>query len=97
MTGDLTIEKDCHLFIEKTFEKFKRLDVLVANAGVVSASRLENMKMEDFDRVMNINCRVVVLMNKLVIPYLAETKGNIVNVSSVAGLRAVGIVVLIRL
>jgi NADP-dependent 3-hydroxy acid dehydrogenase YdfG len=45
--------------------------------------------MEDFDKVMNINCRVVVLMNKLVIPYLAETKGNIVNVSSVAGLRAV--------
>lgn len=89
MTGDLTVEENCHFLIAKTIETFKRIDVLVANAGIVSASRLENMKMEDFDKVMNINCRVVVLMNKLVIPYLSETKGNIINVSSVAGIRAV--------
>ncbi|KAK4004969.1 3-hydroxyacyl-CoA dehydrogenase type-2 [Daphnia magna] len=88
MTGDLTVEENCHFLIAKTIETFKRIDVLVANAGIVSASRLENMKMEDFDKVMNINCRVVVLMNKLVIPYLSETKGNIINVSSVAGIRA---------
>ncbi len=48
---------DPHLYIEKTFDTFKRIYVVVANAGIVSSSRLENLKMEDFDKVMNINCR----------------------------------------
>ena len=89
MTGDLIIEDNCRELVGKTVDTFKRLDVLVANAGILSAGRLENMKMEDYDKVMNVNCRSVVFMNQLVIPHLAETKGNIVNVSSAAGLRAV--------
>ena len=75
--------------IKKTIEIFQRLDVLVANAGLYSRGGLEDLKMEDFDRIMGLNCRSVVYLNKLVIPYLSETKGNIVNVSSMAGLKPV--------
>lgn len=92
MNGDLTIEKDCQNVIAKTIEHFKRLDVLVANAGIFSLGSLETMKMDDFDKVMNTNCRAVIYMNQLVIPYLAETKGNIVNVASYAGLRPVRVI-----
>lgn len=89
MTGDLTIEKDCQDLVQNTINAFKRLDVLVANAGIISAGGLQQLLLEDFDRIMRLNCRSVVYLNKLVIPYLEETKGNIVNVSSGAGLRAV--------
>ena len=89
MIGDLTEEAHCQDLINKTIDTFQRLDLLVANAGLLSADSLENLEMDDFDRVMNLNCRSVVVINQLAIPHLAKTKGNIVNVSSTAGLRAV--------
>lgn len=47
------------------------------------------MTVEQYDLQMNINTRSVFLMMKLALPHLLETKGNIVNISSVTGLRAV--------
>ena len=50
------------------------------------------MTMDQYDELMNINCRSIVLLMKLCTPHLIESKGNIVNVSSVTGLRAVSVV-----
>lgn len=50
---------------------------------------IETITMSQYDEMMNINCRSILLLMKLCTPHLIESKGNIVNVSSVTGLRAV--------
>lgn len=89
MTGDLSVDQDCQSLVQNTVGKFKRLDVLVANAGVLGMGGLQHVKMDDFDRIMRLNCRSVLYLNKLAVPHLEETKGNIVNVSSLAGFKPV--------
>ena len=89
LVGDLTLEKDCENAVKKTVERFNRLDVLVPNAGILKIGFLEIQSLEDYDKVMDINCRSVIVLMKLCIPHLTESKGNIVSVSSICGLRAV--------
>lgn len=91
MSGDMSVEKDCEDVVKKTIEKFQRLDVLVPCAGILTTGPLETISMEEYDHLMNINCRSIILLMKICTPHLIETKGNIVNVSSVTGLRAVSL------
>ncbi|KHJ76624.1 hypothetical protein OESDEN_23756 [Oesophagostomum dentatum] len=75
--------------IEKTVQKFKRLDVLINNAGGTSGSICAENELDDismFDYVFNLNTRSVLRLCQLAFPHLTKTKGEIVNVSSVAGL-----------
>jgi len=61
MLVDLSKEKDCEEVMKKTIEHFKKLNVLVANAGILATNPLETMPMDEYDRVMNINCRAVII------------------------------------
>ena len=89
--GDLSEEETCTTVVANTVSKFHQLDVLVNSAGILVTGSLEAMTLEDYDRQMNINVRSVIQACKLAAPHLITTKGNIVNVSSVTGLRAVSI------
>lgn len=89
VAGDLGVEKNCEDAVLKTVDKFTRINVLVTSAGILLTGSIETTSLEDYDRLMNINCRSILHMMKLCTPHLIETKGNIVNVSSVTGLRAV--------
>lgn len=86
--GELTKEKDAQEIISKTIQHFGKLDVLVNNAGVLETGSIENTSMEQYDRVMNINVRSIYHLTTLAVPHLIESKGNIVNVSSVNGIRS---------
>lgn len=77
---------DAERIMNETIEKYGHLDILVNNVGVASLGTLETLKMEDFDSAMTTNVRSVVELSHLAVPYLTETKGNIVNVSSTLGL-----------
>lgn len=85
----MSVEKDVEASVNKTIETFSRLDVLVPSAGILNRGSIETLSMEEYDQLMNINMRSVMLIMKLATPHLIATKGNIVNVSSVTGLRAV--------
>lgn len=89
MTGDLTDDAHCQQIVKSTIGQFKQLDVLVANAGIFDMNKLETTPMERYDKVMRLNTRTVFYLMQLSLPHLVETKGNIVTVSSIAGLRAV--------
>jgi NAD(P)-dependent dehydrogenase (short-subunit alcohol dehydrogenase family) len=64
------------------------LDVLVNSAGVLVTGDTLSLSMDEYDRCMNINTRSVFVMTQACLPHLIKSKGNIVNVSSVAGLRS---------
>lgn len=89
--ADLSKEDDCISAINKTLETFGKLDILVNSAGILTKGTVENTPLKEYDQLMNINLRSVFHLMQLSIPYLRKTKGSIVNVSSVTGLRAVSI------
>merc|ERR1712055_112470 len=86
--ADLVREPDCNKIIQDTLAKFGKFDVLVNNAGVLELGSIENTSLEQYDRVMNINVRSIYNLTMLAVPHLEKTQGNIVNVSSVNGIRS---------
>lgn len=54
----------------------------------MESGSIENTNLEQYDRVFNTNVRSVYQLSTLAVPYLIQTKGNIVNVSSVNGIRS---------
>lgn len=80
------VTKDAERIVAETIHHFGKLDVLVNNVAIVIQSKLPNLNMSDFDRVFDTNVRSVIILTQLCVPYLEKTKGNIVNISSTAGL-----------
>lgn len=83
------VNDDTDRIIDETIHQFGQLDVLINNAGIVDRGSLLDIDMEAFDRIWNTNLRSVVKLTKLAVPHLERTKGNVVNISSIAGLRPV--------
>ena len=88
INGDVTNESDMRSALDRVIERFGRLDVLVNAAGHISTGSIEDTTTEAWDAMMNVNLRAVFLLMRLATPRLVETKGNIVNISSVTGLRS---------
>jgi len=85
---DLTNEQETSTFARRTLEDFGGVDILVNAAGIIANGTIENTSLADYDLMMNINVRSVLQLTQLLLPSIIERKGNIVNVSSVTGLRA---------
>lgn len=82
------VTEDAERIVDETIRHFRRLDVLVNNAGVVVMDNVIGVNLTEFDRVFNVNVRSAVTLTKLCVPHLEKTKGNVVNVSSIGGLKA---------
>lgn len=86
--GDISKEVDTECVWLETFRKYNKLDILVNNAGIIETGSIENTSLEQYDRVMNTNLRAIYHLTMLAVPELIKSKGNIVNVSSVNGIRS---------
>lgn len=86
--ADVTVEAEARSAVESAVEKFGALDVLVNAAGHISNGTIENTSLEAWDAMMQVNLRSVFHLMQLAVPHLEKRRGNIVNVSSVTGLRA---------
>ena len=86
--ADLHEQSQMERVVTETIGNHGKIDCLVNAAGIILNGTIENTTIDDWDRLMNINLRSVFQLTQRCIPYLALTKGNIVNVSSVAGTRA---------
>lgn len=84
---DVSDENDVNQAIFKTINEFGTIDVLVANAGILNASKILETTTESWDRVFEVNVRGAFLCAKAVAPYLMEKKwGRIIFASSFAAI-----------
>ncbi len=84
---DVSSEENWISAISETVSRFGKLDILVNNAGVVSRSMLEDITVNEWDRVMDINAKGVFLGTKAAIPEMRKAGGgSIVNISSISGI-----------
>ncbi|XP_045516963.1 3-oxoacyl-[acyl-carrier-protein] reductase FabG-like [Pieris brassicae] len=86
INADISIDDDVTRIVQETIDKYGKIDILVNNAGIVRfGSILTGNLMNTFDEIINTNLRGIMKVTTLASPHIIKTKGNIVNISSVAG------------
>jgi NAD(P)-dependent dehydrogenase (short-subunit alcohol dehydrogenase family) len=88
LTADLSASAGAERVVNETVKTFGGIDVLVNAAGHISSGTVETTTLEAWDDMMNVNVRAAFQLMQKASPSLIERRGNIVNVSSVTGLRA---------
>lgn len=72
--------------VERAVQEYGRMDTLINNAGVMPQSLLENLRIDDWDRIIDVNIKGVLYGIAAALPHMRERKhGHIINVASVAG------------
>lgn len=83
---DVSDEKSVRSMAAKALTRFGRVDILVNNAGIFTESLIENMSIEDWDRVVNTNLRGTFLCTRVLIGQMLERgDGRIINIASQLG------------
>jgi 3-oxoacyl-[acyl-carrier protein] reductase len=85
--ADVTKREEAQRAIEEIHGRFKRIDVLLNNAGIVLDAQLAKMSEEQFDAVVSVNLKGTFNCTQAVAPIMIEQgSGRIINVSSIVGL-----------
>jgi len=85
---DISSVEDVNYLANQTVKQFRRIDVLINNAGIAQSiiGRVMDISLEEWERIMTVNLTGTFLCTKAVLPYMIENRyGRIVNMSSVAG------------
>ena len=84
---DVSKEEDNRILVEKTIEKFGKIDILINNAGISMRAFFKDLDLSVLKSLMDINFWGTVYATKYCLPYIIKTQGSIVGVSSIAGFR----------
>jgi NADP-dependent 3-hydroxy acid dehydrogenase YdfG len=86
VTADVTQYDQVKRLVDKAVQKFGRIDVMLNNAGLMPQSRLESLKIDEWNRTIDVNIKGVLYGIAAALPYMQEQKsGHMIFVSSVAG------------
>jgi NAD(P)-dependent dehydrogenase (short-subunit alcohol dehydrogenase family) len=85
---DVTDPESCQAVVARTVEAYGRLDVLVNVAGIAVGRRIGDVTLEEWKRVLDVNLTGTFLLSQAALEPLRAVRGVIVNMASVAGLRA---------
>ena len=87
--ADVSKAADCKAMVQAAVERYGRLDILDNNVGVSVRADVLEVTEEQWDRVMAVNVKSIMLTSKYAIPHMIRGGGgSIINISSIAGLRA---------
>ena len=83
---DVSNSDEVKNLINETIKKYKRIDIVVNNAGIFPFIEFKSMTEEQWDEVMNVNLKGMYYITKAALPYLLKRKsGKIINIASIAG------------
>ena len=83
---DVTNLADVQTFTEFALKKFSRIDVIINNAGVMPLSPLAELKIDEWNRMIDVNIRGVLHGIAAVLPHMTARKaGHVINLSSIGG------------
>lgn len=83
---DVTKKEDCDSFINLVTKTWNHIDILINNAGIMPLSFFKNLKVSEWEQMIDVNLKGVLYCTAAVIPSMITKKsGHIVNISSVAG------------
>ncbi len=86
LTTDVTQCDQVKRLVDTAVQTYGRIDVMINNAGLMAHSPLERLKIEDWDRMVDVNIKGVLYGIAAALPYMRQQRaGHIINVSSVAG------------
>ncbi|WP_293441466.1 SDR family oxidoreductase [Planktotalea sp.] len=88
LTYDISQTQDVARIVSQTLDTFGQIDALVNNAGIADFGPIEQTDFERWRKVMSINLDGTFLMSEAATEALKKTKGAIVNIGSISGLRA---------
>jgi dehydrogenase/reductase SDR family member 7B len=82
---DVSKESDCQELISKAINRFGRIDILINNAGISMRALFESTDLAVIKQLMDVNFWGTVYCTKYAIPFLLQTQGSLVGISSIAG------------
>ena len=86
VTTDVTRREQVKALVDAAVQAYGRIDVMINNAGLMPQSLLERLKIDEWERMIDVNIKGVLYGIAAALPYMRERKaGHIINVSSVAG------------
>lgn len=86
LATDVTKPTDVQALVDAARQAYGRVDVMINNAGLMPSSPLERLKIDDWNRMIDVNIRGVLYGIAAVLPLMKQQKsGHVINVSSVAG------------
>ncbi|HEX3036262.1 MAG TPA: SDR family oxidoreductase [Thermodesulfobacteriota bacterium] len=84
--GDVAKEEDVKRIVDEFLKRFKKVDILFNNAGILEVGDVVKTSVEAWDNIIDINVKGTFLMSKYVVPHMLERKsGSIINNASVLG------------
>ena len=85
--GDISKREDCKKIVEYVINKYKKIDVLINNAGISTYNLFTDITDEEWDRTINTNLNSVFYMSQETVKYMIKQKeGSIINISSIWGI-----------
>jgi NAD(P)-dependent dehydrogenase (short-subunit alcohol dehydrogenase family) len=85
---DVTDPESCRAAVARAVDEYGKLDVLVNVAGIGVARRIGDVTLEEWKRILDVNLTGTFLLSQAALDPLLAARGSIVNMASVAGLRA---------
>ncbi|MFR7874104.1 MAG: SDR family NAD(P)-dependent oxidoreductase [Christensenellales bacterium] len=83
---NLSSKEEMDELFKKVKEIYGHIDILINNAGISSKTKIEDYTDEEYEKITNLNIKSVFNCSKEIIPYLKETKGVILNTSSMVSI-----------
>ena len=85
---DVTNKEDLSALVAKAVEAFGRIDVMINNAGLMAISPISQLRVEEWDRMIDINIKGVLYGIAAALPlFEQQASGHFINISSVAGIK----------